>query len=58
MEDDEKMKKWETEIGDFWNTIEGYYPVQPYQPVKVSNLEFPTKKSILYDSFAAPIVLC
>ena len=36
MEDDGKMKKWETEIGDFWNNIEDYYPVQPYQPVKVS----------------------
>ena len=35
MEDDGKMKKWETEIGDFWNNIEDYYPVQPYQPVKV-----------------------
>ena len=33
MEDDEQMEKWETKFGDFWDNIEGYSPVQPYQPV-------------------------
>ena len=33
MEDDEQMEKWKTKFGDFWDNVEGYLPVQPYQPV-------------------------
>ena len=46
IDDDKKMKKWNLEIGDFWENMDGVFPVFPYQPVNgYENLKLGLKKA-------------